>query len=157
MNYMRRSESSMREDRIRIMKRVANRIVKASYDFLERDGRAREIAEEFNLDEGDVLLLMDALDEVRSKFPGKSDSWYVRAVLRILSGVKRVHKDHWIVPGLNTLGDYYPYYNVKMTKDGKYTCDCHVHAYGYTRRSRVCTHIAAVMVYRRVRVQLKLV
>jgi len=154
---MKRSESSCtREDRIRIMKRIAEIVVRASYDFLEREERAREIAEEFNLNEGDVLLLMDALDEVRSKFPGKSDSWYVRAVLRVLSGVKRVRKDHWIVPGSHVLGDYYPYYNVVMTKDGKYTCDCHVHAYGYVRKSRICTHIAAVMVYRRVGVQLKL-
>jgi len=140
----------------RVLKKVANRIVKASYDFLERDRRAREIAEEFDLDESDVLLLMDALDEVRSKFPGKSDSWYVRAVLRVLSGVKRVRKDHWIVPGSHVLGDYYPYYNVILGSDGKYVCDCHVHAYGYVRKSRICTHIAAVMVYRRVKVQLKL-
>ena len=140
----------------RVLKRVANRIVKASYDFLEREERAREIAEEFDLNEADVLLLMDALDEVRSKFPGKSDSWYVRAVLRILSGVKMVRKDHWIVPGSHVLGDYYPYYNVVLGSDGKYVCDCHVHAYGYVRKSRICTHIAAVMVYRRVKVQLKL-
>ena len=140
----------------RVLKKVANRIVKASYDFLERDRRAREIAEEFDLDESDVLLLMDALDEVRSKFPGKSKSWYVRAVLRVLSGVKRVRKDHWIVPGSHVLGDYYPYYNVILGSDGKYVCDCHVHAYGYVRKSRICTHIAAVMVYRRVKVQLKL-
>jgi len=140
----------------RVLKRVANRIVKASYDFLEREERAREIAEEFDLNEADVLLLMDALDEVRSKFPGKSDSWYVRAVLRILSGVKMVRKDHWIVPGSHVLGDYYPYYNVVLCSDGKYVCDCHVHAYGYVRKSRICTHIAAVMVYRRVKVQLKL-
>ena len=136
-----------RERDPRVLKRIAEIVVRASYDFLERDGRAREIAEEFNLDEGDVLLLMDALDEVRSKFPGKSDSWYVRAVLRILSGVKKVCKDHWIVPGLNTLGDYYPYYNVVLGSDGRYVCDCHVHAYGYVRKSRICTHIAAVMVY----------
>ena len=140
----------------RVLKRVANRIVKASYYFLERGERAREIAEEFDLDEGDVLLLMDALDEVRSKFPGKSNSWYVRAVLRVLSGVKRVRKDHWIVPGSHVLGDYYPYYNVVLGSDGKYVCDCHVHAYGYVRKSRICTHIAAVMVYRRLGVQLKL-
>jgi len=62
MNYMKKSESSCtREDRIRIMKRIANRIVKASYDFLEGNKRGRKITEEFDL------------NEMKSKFPGKSD------------------------------------------------------------------------------------
>jgi hypothetical protein len=34
---------------------------------------------------------------------------------------------------------------------GKYTCTCFSHSYGYVRRARICTHIAAVMFFRRQR------
>ncbi|RLE62901.1 MAG: hypothetical protein DRJ49_02660 [Thermoprotei archaeon] len=146
----------MREMNIKLLNRASRRIASAMYSPLKRDELVKSIAEEFGLEVMEVLLLVDALEDLKRNFPNKSTSWYVRAVLRVFSGIERVAKNHWIVKGLRELGDQYPYYNVVLTRGGKYMCDCHVHAYGYIRRVKVCTHVAAVMISKRVGVQLRI-
>jgi len=90
--------------------------------------------------------LYAALLELRVTF-SKSESWYVRAVARVLLGVRRVGERHWIVPSLP--GDAYDAYNVWLTRDGRYMCDCYARSYGQLRERSICTHVAAVMLARR--------
>jgi len=146
----------MREIDFRLLSRVSRKIANAVYSPLEREELIKSITEEFGLEPMNVLLLIEALEDLRESFPEKSPSWYIRAVLRLFSGIKKVSKNHWIVKGFKELGDQYPYYNVIFTKSGKYICDCHMHTYGHVRRMKICTHIAAVMVLRRVGRQLKI-
>jgi hypothetical protein len=75
-------------------------------------------------------------------------------VARLLLGtVERVSDSVWRVYGVPGLGDGYGLYVVSL-REGRYECTCFTHSYGYVRRARICTHIAAVMLRRR---QLKLV
>lgn len=77
----------------------------------------------------------------------KPTSWYFRALTRVIMGVRRVGKRHWLVPGIP--GDRYPVYNVWLSKEGKYVCDCYGRAYGDRRSKMICTHVAAVLLVRR--------
>ncbi len=45
------------------------------------------------------------------------------------------------------MGDRYPNYIVRL-RDGKYYCSCFETGWGLRRKSEVCTHIAAVILYR---------
>jgi len=54
------------------------------------------------------------------------------------------------VRGLPELGDKYPTYVVRF-KDGRYYCSCFESSWGLRRKSEVCTHIAAVILYRNYR------
>ena len=92
--------------------------------------------------------LVDALKELMAVFPGKTDSWYTRAVMRTLLGIRKVSYNHWLVPGLPELGDTRPWYNVWL-REGVYRCDCYARLYGNVREKRICTHVAAVMLSRR--------
>ncbi|RLE75629.1 MAG: hypothetical protein DRJ56_05430 [Thermoprotei archaeon] len=94
--------------------------------------------------------LVEAVRLLRASFPSKRDSWFYRAVLRCLVGVRRAGASHWLVPGLPELGDAYPRYNV-WVREGRYACDCFFRAWGRRRRKEICTHIAAVMLHRRQR------
>jgi len=95
--------------------------------------------------------LVEALRELRLTFSSKTDSWAFRAVYRCLLGVKRVGERHWLVKGSKKLGDKYPYYNVWLTSNGTYRCDCYYRAWGRRRRKEICTHVAAVILHRRQR------
>lgn len=90
--------------------------------------------------------LYAALLELRVHF-SKSQSWYTRAVARVLLGVRQVGERHWVVPSLP--GDAYQLYNVWLTCEGKYACDCYTHLYGSRRERSICTHAASVMLARR--------
>ena len=54
----------------------------------------------------------------------------------------------WRVAGDPKLGDTYPVY--KVTLNGKrYSCSCYAHYYGESRANKVCSHVLAVIMYRR--------
>jgi len=99
--------------------------------------------------------LVEAVRRLRRRFRAKPASWFYRAVYRGLGGgVRRVGRKHWLVRGFRELGDEYPYYNVWIFEK-KYRCDCFYRSYGYVRKARICTHIAAVLLYRRRQLRLE--
>ncbi len=108
--------------------------------------RAREVLKGNPPPELESLVL--AYRQLRSEFPGKSESWFYRAVYRALAGVEALRDGHWLVKGFRELGDSRPFYNVWLA-GGRYKCDCFYHAHGYSREREICTHIAAVMLWRR--------
>ena len=88
------------------------------------------------------------IERLRVKFPGKSGSWVRRALRRFESGsVRQVNDSTWVVNGDPRLGDKYPTYVVRF-KDGRYYCSCFETSWGLRRRAEICTHIAAVILYR---------
>ena len=90
-----------------------------------------------------------ALEELRSLFPGKSRSWLRKAVLR-LGDVREVRDGAYQVEGRRELGDWKPLYQVWYSEeDGRWYCTCYFSHFGAARRREVCTHIAAVLLYRR--------
>ncbi|MEZ0344966.1 MAG: hypothetical protein ABWK01_00155 [Infirmifilum sp.] len=103
---------------------------------------------------GDVPRELESLGlayaELRRLFPSKSESWFYRALYRALAGIEVLRENHWLVKGFRELGDSKPLYNVWFS-DGRYRCDCFYNAFGYARERGVCTHIAAVMLWRRQR------
>ncbi len=86
---------------------------------------------------------------VRTVFPGKTASWYMRVIARCLVGAERLAKYHWLLPGIKSLGDHYPYYNVVLTEKGEWFCDCFTRQFGWRRRGKICTHVAAIIVLRK--------
>jgi hypothetical protein len=89
-----------------------------------------------------------AIERLRENFPNKSRSWVRRALIRFMRGtVREFGENVWVVRGLPELGDRYPTYVVRF-KDGRYYCSCFESSWGLRRRSEVCTHIAAVILYR---------
>jgi len=89
-----------------------------------------------------------AIERLREDFPNKSRSWVRRALIRFMKNtVKEYGEGAWVVRGLPELGDKYPTYVVRF-KDGRYYCSCFESSWGLRRRSEVCTHIAAVILYR---------
>ena len=82
-------------------------------------------------------------------FPGKSYSWIKRAVLR-LGDVKEVRDGLYVVYGRRELGDWKPLYQVWFSeREGRWLCTCHLGQFGHRRRREICTHVAAVMLFRR--------
>ncbi|MCC6049078.1 MAG: hypothetical protein LM580_00125 [Thermofilum sp.] len=78
--------------------------------------------------------------------------WLARAAARLLlRTVERASASVWRVYGVPELGDWYNVYIVSIGADGKYRCSCFNTRFGYVRRARICTHIAAVMLKRRQR------
>jgi hypothetical protein len=64
--------------------------------------------------------------------------------------VKEFNENTWVVRGLPELGDRYPTYVVRL-RDGRYYCSCFESSWGLRRKSEICTHIAAVILYRNYR------
>jgi hypothetical protein len=92
-----------------------------------------------------------AVDSLSKTFPGKSRSWIKRALLR-LGDVKEVRENLYLVYGRRELGDWKPLYQVWFSEgEGRWLCTCYLSAFGFRRRREICTHIAAVMLYRRYR------
>ena len=88
------------------------------------------------------------IERLRVKFPGKSGSWVRRALRRFESGsVRQVGDGVWVVSGDPKLGDKYSTYVVRF-RDGRYYCSCFETSWGLRRRAEICTHIAAVILYR---------
>jgi hypothetical protein len=99
---------------------------------------------------GDELIEL-AIERLREEFPNKSSSWIRRALIRFMKGtVREFGENVWVVRGLPELGDKYPTYVVRF-KDGKYYCSCFESNWGLRRKSEICTHIAAVILYRNYR------
>jgi len=99
---------------------------------------------------GDELIEL-AIEGLREGFPSKSRSWVRRALVRFMKNtVKEFNENTWVVRGLPELGDRYPTYVVRF-KDGKYYCSCFESNWGLRRKSEICTHIAAVILYRNYR------
>jgi hypothetical protein len=95
--------------------------------------------------------LRRAVQSLREDFPGKSYSWIKRALLR-LGDVKEVRENLYLVQGRRELGDWKPLYQVWFSeREGRWLCTCYASAFGFRRRKEICTHIAAVMLYRRYR------
>lgn len=92
--------------------------------------------------------LTEALQDLIYTFPDKPKSWFFRAVYRVLKGTVKRRRGYWIVEGLEELGDTKPAYTVTISH-GKYHCTCYATMYGIIRQKHICTHIAAVMLYRR--------
>jgi hypothetical protein len=92
-----------------------------------------------------------AVERLREDFPNKSRSWVRRALIRFMKNtVKEYGENVWVVKGLPELGDRYPTYVVRL-RDGRYYCSCFESSWGLRRKSEVCTHIAAVILYRNYR------
>jgi hypothetical protein len=96
--------------------------------------------------------LCEVVNELTVSFAGRPQ-WVARGLARyMLQTVKplNLRVKAWLVEGVPTLGDRHASYLVWLDGD-KYRCTCFTHAYGYVRQARICTHIAAVMFYRRQR------
>jgi hypothetical protein len=94
-------------------------------------------------------LLRRVVESLREDFPGKSRSWIKRALLR-LEDVREVRENLYLVYGRRELGDWKPLYQVWFSEsEGRWFCTCYLSAFGFRRRREICTHIAAVMLYRR--------
>ena len=95
--------------------------------------------------------LRRAVESLREDFPGKSYSWVKRALMR-LGDVREVRENLYLVYGRRELGDWKPLYQVWFSeREGRWLCTCYLSAFGFRRRKEICTHIAAVMLYRRYR------
>jgi len=98
--------------------------------------------------------LCEAVRELYGAFPRRS--WLARSIARLLLGTVRPSRvpGLWYVDGVRELGDWRATYTVEYVGgEAGYRCSCYSTTFGYVRRSRVCTHVGAVMLYRR---QLKL-
>lgn len=93
--------------------------------------------------------LDEAVERLRADFPGKSRSWIRRAILR-LEDVRELKSGLYLVEGRRDLGDWNPFYHVWLSeREGRWYCTCYFSHFGLTRMKGVCTHVAAVMLYRR--------
>ncbi len=110
---------------------------------------AYEVDLKYGIPFDEALILVQVLKELKELFPKKSESWFKRSAVRALFVVRK-NDNWWLVPGFLSLGDEYSIYSVLYDKkEKKYTCDCFYHFYGEVRKAKICTHIGAVMVYRR--------
>jgi hypothetical protein len=92
-----------------------------------------------------------AVESLSRAFPGKSSRWIKRALLR-LGDVREVRENLYLVYGRRELGDWKPLYQVWFSeREGRWLCTCYSSAFGFRRRREICTHIAAVLLYRRYR------
>jgi len=62
--------------------------------------------------------------------------------------VQQVTPNRWIVFGDPNLGDAYPRYSV-MLEGTRYICSCYSHHYGTTRARKICSHVLATIIYRK--------
>lgn len=94
-----------------------------------------------------------AVASLRERFPEKPSSWLVRALLR-LRDVREAGAGLYVVYGRRELGDRKPLYQVWLSQ-GRWLCTCHLSAWGWRRARNLCTHVAAVMLYRQYRRELE--
>jgi len=94
-----------------------------------------------------------AVASLRERFPGKPGSWIVRALLR-LGDVREAGWGLYVVYGRRELGDRRPLYHVWLSR-GRWLCTCYLSPYGWRRSRDICTHVAAVMLYRQYRRELE--
>ncbi len=90
-----------------------------------------------------------AVESLSRTFPGKSRSWIKRTLMR-LGDVREAGDGLYVVYGRRELGDWRQMYQVWYSeREGRWYCTCFTSAFGYRRRREICTHAAAVMLYRR--------
>ncbi|RLE62027.1 MAG: hypothetical protein DRJ38_10370 [Thermoprotei archaeon] len=121
-----------------------------NYSHLQAEEDARRISEKYALSYRDTLVFIRAFNRLKQKFPDKSESWFLRAAIRVVIGIIKIGNYRWKVPGVKELGDAYTWYLVVY--DGKsktYICDCFSRYGGTYRKYKICTHIAAVMAHRK--------
>ena len=95
--------------------------------------------------------LRRAVESLAADLPGKSYSWIRRALIR-LGDVKEVRDNLYVVHGRRELGDWKPLYQVWFSeREGRWLCTCYFGQFGHRRRKKICTHVAAVMLFRRYR------
>ncbi|RFA94574.1 hypothetical protein [Pyrobaculum aerophilum] len=93
--------------------------------------------------------LRDAIEKLKQDFPGKSRSWIKRAIMR-LGDVRELKFGLYLVEGRRELCDWKPLYQVWYSeRGGRWYCTCYFSTFGFARQRDVCTHVAAVMLYRR--------
>ena len=142
----------MRDWRVRSLIRIARCIVYNDYRFLLSDDLADYVCSRFNVNRNFILGIIEAYRDVREIFQGKSNSWFIRALVRLMYGVHRIGAYSWVLRGIPEFGDYYKIYQVwYSTRDKRYYCSCFTRRFGQIRRKHICTHIAAVMLSRRSR------
>ena len=92
-----------------------------------------------------------AVESLSRTFPGKSRNWIKRTLMR-LGDVREAGGGLYVVYGRRELGDWKSLYQVWYSEgEGRWHCTCFTSAFGYRRRREICTHVAAVMLYRRYR------
>lgn len=90
---------------------------------------------------------MDPLEPLKRRFPGKSKSWLKRALARVRDVSEG--PGYYTVKGRPELGDRYPEYRVWFSaKEGRWYCTCYLTEWGHKRARDICTHVAAVILYR---------
>ena len=92
-----------------------------------------------------------AIEFLKKEFPNKSNSWIKRAFIRfILNSIKQIRNNLWIVKGIPELGDKFEHYEVVyIPEQNRYYCSCFEHLWGFKRRKEICTHIAAVILWKK--------
>jgi len=97
------------------------------------------------------------LEEIRDQL--LNESGFRQSIVE--RGLKRVDDvvadddNKWLLTGRPKLGDNFPLYTVRLG-NGHYSCSCFGHEYGETRQRRVCSHIIAIIVARRLnKIQVK--
>lgn len=96
-------------------------------------------------------ILKEAISLLKREFPNKSKSWLLRAAIRFFFIIDD-KGDEWILKGIPSFGDLYNFYRVRFSsRRGKYECSCYNTSFGNVRERRICTHIAAVIIYRKVK------
>jgi len=91
-----------------------------------------------------------SLDEIRDQLLNVSG--FRRTIVD--RGLKRVDDvaasgdERWILTGRPELGDNFPVYTVHLD-GGLYHCTCFSHSWGESRQRRLCSHVVAVIVARR--------
>ncbi|MGC9119642.1 MAG: hypothetical protein ACP5I3_11765 [Thermoproteus sp.] len=89
-----------------------------------------------------------AVESLRADFPKASPSWIRRAVLRL--GDVSEGPGYYVVKGRPELGDRRPQYHVWWSSaEGRWLCTCYYTQFGLRRRRDICTHVAAVLLFRR--------
>ncbi len=86
-----------------------------------------------------------ALESVlEKKFPGRI-SWINRSKKRLSDIQVLTENQSWLVEGIPP-GDAQPCYIIKNVNGG-ITCPCYQHDFGNMRRTRICTHVGAVLLF----------
>jgi len=95
--------------------------------------------------------MIDASWETEKTDPREKfrESLVERAELR-LSRARPIRRgpDEWELPGYEDLGDEYPRYTVRLAGN-RYVCTCYGHYGGEVRQRRICSHVLAVILWRK--------
>lgn len=96
---------------------------------------------ETDLDFHTIKALETVLEK---KFPWRT-SWINRSEKRLPDIQVLTENQIWLVEGIQP-GDTLPYYIVKNVNGG-ITCPCYQDKFGTVRKTRICTHVGAVLLF----------